>query len=1072
MYPNKEQKTALLNDLVGCLPQMASDAEWATAYRRLHVRPHHGETPEEFLRYRRHQHPCMTYTDLRPMDIITKGPHDAGHTHSYTMALPVLLKPDAPALAGVKKSRRSATVTAAGTEETKKPAIPVIAQPPVATDQIPKHLHEDWTPLGRMVSSEQGKSEDVLHNISRYWLLPPAQGCAKGDLLRWPLAPSCSDFIHVHNWFGPRMTADQEKAYKRVVNAIVTSSWLQCWAVLMGRFMHCESAQARQTWPILFRLCEFKCTLLDDSSEWLCAGRPSGRYSKTVADHFSVLRLPAAQAHATAADVERHVTEWTEFLTQYSLADCMFAWCIMNLNTEDTLKACASMTYKRHQWCLTRHLTPHALVRHGGGKPTDKQYRVIQNTVFPLVRFPSSRTPQSVMVLSHAVIRPGLPVFSSQIVSLADMRGMPLPYLRDQYGHAVFISALHCVISLAACMTVEEREKQLFKDVLQVGNGGLFDSILEHCSTAIPTPLQPSTALLLAAPSSSGASENPDEANRNNARAQMRVAGLSTPYTGPRNEGRVVHIETEPAQKSQHRTAVTTDAVDAKGDAAVESGGEEDDMKTENKGPGFQWMSHVGDGRPLVIHTRKPFLSGIGRALDCLVDSPHDFAWKRNSQAFQAPDASVDLAQFLLYAEQSFNDPFVMTRISQLWHTSGLSQWLKSPLKGLGKAYYQLLLRHASTILAEYDVWLVLLWWFLEHSPDKPVLNLMTVARFWQTFSRSYYQYMTTLCASCVRWLHAGLSHIHDSKARQAAFSHWLRIEEYVTEHRLAAWHSPEDPRSVRLMELLKTLCRDHLHVWSQITFKESRGQLAWPKLQWLLFFFLVHVVQPTPLLPTYFSDTTPPETLQRIRSLYAVVHSIRPMKPQEVLQELHKAVCYTLTLGTKLFSPEVQLQWSRYAALTGVLDGVYTAPSMVHRFVHTLLSTTQQASGIVRLLQNYLEMHTAAIFVRVNLPQLMDLDATEDDDGGMDLERFLMAALETTVVIHVIAESDEERFACQRLYEQLFHHDDVIDVLPVEGAVAPQPPVSDRPDKYAWTRGYADWLCSPRLFRPFPAKL
>ena len=1059
MYPNKEQKTSLLNDLIGCLPLMACDADWASTYRRLHVRPHHGETPAEFLRYRRYQHPCMTYTDLRPMDIITKGPHDAGHTHSYTMAVPVLLKADAPALGGIKKSRRTA---ATGSEETKQKAVPVVAQPPVPTDQIPQHLHDDWTPLGRMVSSEQGKPEDVLSNITRYWLLPPAQGCTKSDLLRWPFAPSCSDFIHAHNWFGGRMSEKQENAHKRVVNAIVTSGWLQCWAVMMGRFLHCESAQARQTWPILFRLRELHCTLYKESVEWVCEGRPSGRYSQKVADHFSVMRLPAAQQVATPADVQRHVTEWTTFMTQYSMADCMFAWCMMNLNTEDTLKACASMTYKRHQWCLTRHLTPHALVR-VGEKPTDKKYRVIQNTLFPLVRFPSSRAPQSVMVLSHAVIRPGLPVFSSHIMSLEDMRAVPLPYLRDQYGHAVFISALHCVMSLAACMTVEEREKQLFKDVLQVGNGGLFDSILEHCSTAIPTPLQPSSALLLSA---SAPVESSDDANRN-ARAQMRVAGLSTPFTGPRNEGRVVHIETEPAQKQAPRASPDSDSTAAMEDKE----NEEDDSKNENKGPGFQWMSHVGDGRPLVIHTRKPFLSGIGRALDCLVDSPADFEWKRNSQAFQAPDASVDLAQFLLYAEQSFQDPFVLTRITRLWRTSGLEQWLKSPLRGLGRAYFQLLLRHASSILAEYDVWLVLLWWFMENSPDKPALSLATLARFWQTFSRSYYQYMTLLCASCVRWLHAGLSHIHDRKARQTAFSHWLRIEEYVTQHRLEAWHSPEDPHSVRLMELLKTLCRDHLHVWSQITFKESKGQLAWPKLQWLLFFFLVHVVQPAPLLPTYFSDTTPPDTLQRIRSLYAVVHSIKPQKPYEVLQELHKAVCYTLTMGTKMFSPEVQLHWNRYAALTGALDGVYTVRSAVNRFVSTLLTSTQGHTGIVRLIQQYLHLHTAVIFVRVNLPQPfsldLDLDAADDD---MDLENSLMKALETTVVIYVVAESDEERFACHRLYEQLFHHDDVIDVVPAEGAVAPRPPVPEKPDKHVWKVGYADWLHSPRVFRPLPA--
>jgi hypothetical protein len=233
MYPNKEQKNALMHDLVGCLPQMASDADWASTYRRLHVRPHHGETPEEFLRYRRQQHPCMMYTDLRPMDIVTKGPHDAGHTHSYTMGPPILLKPDAPVFGGIKKSRRSA-----GSDETKKPA-PVAAQPPTPTDQIPQHLHEDWTPLGRMVSSEQGKPEDVRYNITRYWLLPPAQGCTKGDLMRWPFAPSCSDFIHIHNWFGPHTTDKQEQAYKRVVNAIVTSGWLQCWAVMMGRFLHC-----------------------------------------------------------------------------------------------------------------------------------------------------------------------------------------------------------------------------------------------------------------------------------------------------------------------------------------------------------------------------------------------------------------------------------------------------------------------------------------------------------------------------------------------------------------------------------------------------------------------------------------------------------------------------------------------------------------------------------------------------------------------------------------------------------------------------------------------------------------
>jgi hypothetical protein len=1091
MYPNKEQKATLLSDLVACLPQLASDADWATSYRRLHVLPHHGEKAEEFVRCRPRHHPCMTYTDQRPMDIITKGPHDAGHMHSYTVAHPILLKPDAPVFEGVKRPRRNANH--AQQQPPDAPAAHVKAVAPTPTEDIPQHLDDDWTPLGRMVSSEQGQPDDVLHNISRHWFSLPTQGCSTQHLIRWPIAPSCSDFIHIRNWFGAsRVSPNQQEAYNRVLNAVVITSWLQCWAVLMGRFLHCESARARQTWPMVFRLYEFKCTLLADSKEWLFVGRDPARYSEKVVRHFTVFtRLTehssaqAARDHATPEEVKQHMHEWTTFLTQYSMADCMFAWCIMNLNTQDTLEACASMVYKRHQWCLTRHLTPHWLVRRDE-QPTHKQYRVIQNTVFPLVQFPSSRAPQAVMALSHPVIRPGLPVFSCQIAPLAEMRTTPLTQLRDQYGHAVFISALHTVWSLAACMTVEEREKQLFKTVFKAGNGGLFDTLLEHCSTAIPAAPQPAAALsvptingaamasIFQPQESSGGGGNGEDPNKN-ARAQMRIAGLSTPYTGPRNEGRVVHIETEPAQKQQQQQQQQQHQ---------EPLGEElpAAAATENKGPGFQWMNHVGDGRPLSINARRPFLAGIGRALDCLVDTPAEFVWERNHQAFQAPDGSVDLAQFTLYATQSLADPFVVTRLMQLWHTSGLARWLKSPLR-LGQAYFQVLLRHHAKPMPEYDVWLLLLWWFKEHLPEKPQdLTQVVVARFWHTFSRSYYQYLTKLCASCVRWLHAGLTHIHDHKARQAAFSHWLRIEAYVTQHRLAAWDTPECAEAQHLKELLKTLCRDHLHAWSQITFRESQGALAWPKLQWLLFFFLVHVVQPAPLPPSYFSESTSPEALQRIRSLYSVVHSTRPQKLEHVLEDLHKAVCYTLTMGNKMFSPDVQNHWGRYAALTGALDGASRTVTAVDRFISTLLTTTNEAKGVMQLLQQYTQAHTAAVFVRVEVPKplrldeeddmSMDITASEDDDNDA-LLKSLLEVMEPTVMVYVIAQSEEELCACERIYERLFRND-VINVLQVNDPVMPRPvrpPVSEN-KAYAWKAGYADWTLTPRVFRPFPAKI
>lgn len=1112
MFITPSQKEAAIKALRTVLPDLGSDQAYEHGCHRMFVLPHHGESAEEFHKARIRCHPAMVHADnVTPLEIITRGPYDVGQKHSYTMGTSIPLKPNAPPdFEGLevpvtskkgnntnnnKKGRKRATTVKTETPEAR-------ATP---TAEIPSFFDGGWRPLGRTVDTKDGNVEDIRYNIKQLWFEPNVSDSRK--LLMWPLPQSLFDLINCQNW-GVSVSDPRQKpavAYLRVINAAIHAAWMQCWATMMGRFMYCDASGARQTWPILIHLREMKCTLLSTSALWHVEGSLPARYSQDVMTHFTVYaKLNATRGNTgkyldhTPVDVALHMEEWCSFLATHSLADAMFAWCIMNSNTEMTLASCSAMVTKRHQHFCSRGYMSHNLIyphkqrNNNNNNDTDLMdecgetktpskrkaqeatgmYRVIQNTQFPKCSFPSGRTDAAVHLLSHPTIVPGSPLFSSIIEPLYKLRTVEHATLREMYGHSVFVSALQSVWALSTCMTVEERDKQLFRYVFKATNDGIFAKILELCSLVPPSASVPINA----------------NAN-NNARTQLRIAGFSAIHGGPRNEGRVVHLDTEAPEAS--------------------SSGKPDD---EAKGVGFQWLVHVGDGRPLTYNARTAYMGIFDAILDCRLNMDNevdlaDFKWERNHQSFYAPDASVDLARFYLFAIHLFGDEAHIQRRKAVMHAAGLTDSQRL-VQDLGRMYFQIVYGSGRTVLSEYEIWLVLMDVFFQglvsvgvlHAPIAITQQLVSV--FWSVFVRDYHRYVTDFAKACVTWLQYALASVDERDNRRNAFRDWLMIEKYVTERRMSDWHVNSE-ESKWLNEALGKLCATHFHKWCGQTFGVDHS-FGYRQLRWMLFFFLTHIIQPTPLPSAYFSTPTPLDHLQKLRNAYSLTR-VRAVGPSDALTQLQEVVCHALSVGNVVWTQKVHAAWSRYAIMNikatpaphHSLD-TFNAFQLVRELVTSIIRPDDCGdSGFVYLLQAYVKSHTRAMYIRVELPKpmrplllnddaddyMMDLGYNEvdaildcvsrslgspqskhtDDDS---LRNALDDILDPTVTVYVMAQTELERYTCEFIYTTLFATQ-TIEVVHVVDPIDPKfgPPDTVK-EGHMWVKAIVDWESSPRQFR------
>lgn len=454
-----------------------------TSFQRLRLRPHDGtETPERLQKERAETHGSMTLADGKtPMRIVTldhtrspSGEPQSTKVHLFTTA-PRITVIDRNVVFEGKHSPNSIR--------------PRKNKPPdsyVPTSDLPKHL-KDWSFLGTPVCTMGGKTEVIAQNMAQHLLRYPQPGGTQtfGSLSHWPLERRSLDTLDPTNW--ALNMEPGHLARNTLVTTVVMMSWLQTWGLLMGRFMRQHGA-SRQTWPLLFRYHELTCKVFKEAKVY--TNKVDHRTQHMVSPEIErcfptwirLSQLPELQRvlPLNAAEVTAHQNEWLAFLATHSFSDALFAWFYFNHNDVRMFKTCSELRRKIHQLWLTRHFVPHEWDTITAQTAERASYAVIQGKAGPRVRLPTNKNVSNfeVLALSHPVVRPGLPLFSSPVLPLD---ALLQPRVQELFGAKAFVEALSAVWDVALCMTVAD-QRAFFRVMFTAHGGGLFSQLMELVS--------------------------------------------------------------------------------------------------------------------------------------------------------------------------------------------------------------------------------------------------------------------------------------------------------------------------------------------------------------------------------------------------------------------------------------------------------------------------------------------------------------------------------------------------------------------------------------------------------------
>ena len=818
--------------------------------QRLRLQPHDGsETPEALARQCPAVHGSMTLADGKtPIRIVTNGTPEDQPTkvHLFTTAPKITV--------------RDRSVIFAGTYP---PEIvrPKKSKPPanyIRTPDIAHHLH-GWTPLGRMVCTMKGDTATVEANVAQNLMRYPRKTTHPTmlQLCNWPLDPRSMDIMSPDNWASD--VPPEHEARLMLLTTVATTAWLQTWGIMMGRFLH-QTGALRQTWPLLLRHHELSCRLYQDARVWHSKPGHAGKHlvSEEVERSFpTYVRLNALVPRpiiVSEADIKAHQRDWQTFLVNHSFGDALFAWFYMNANIKAAFDICDGLQRKIHQFWCTRHWIMHDWdTLQATQKNAVRGYSVIQGMKCPLINLPVNRAASNfdVFCISHPVVRPGLPLFAVQTLSLD---AFAQNTVLEMYGARVFVEALAVVWDAALCMTVAD-QRIFFRVLFAPHGGGLFDTLLRSvCKDVSNLPVnaraKPPSALRQQM-QRAGKERRRHVGKRNTSLA--RVIGLPMSRRGPRDAGAVIQLNSAAA------------------------------------------LEHVSDRKPLSFEGHGA-LVGTAWAMGCS-DAP--ITLTRNSQSFYAPNHEVDVARFAFYLRNKLQSELYRKRLAEIVRRGRVVDCVnRHPQRklDLGHAYFTICAHHTDQSLCEYDVWAALL--AFNRSGDRAQLPetqealCAALPAFWLALNAHWHRYQHRVRVEVTQYLMDTLHATSDLNVRRERFQTWQAAEKYASAHRLDTF-AADSLESLELSRLIAAFCL------SERTPRTTR---------WMLFFFLTHVQQPVPLDPAYFVKPTAQQDMKLIREVGGPQDfNVSP------LVQLQRAVSAALCFSDVLWTSSVEAAWRQY---------------------------------------------------------------------------------------------------------------------------------------------------------------
>lgn len=926
--------------------------------QRLRPLPHDGqETPEALAQQRPDAHGIMTLADGKtPIRIVTNGTPEPQPTkvHLFTTAPKITVRDRSVIFAGTYPPNITC---------------PKTSKPPanyVRTPEIAAHL-KGWTPLGRMVCTLRGDTAAIEANIAQNLMRYPRKTTfpTMHQLCTWPLDPRSMEIMNPENWCHAVSAKTEEMTM--LLTTVATTAWLQTWGILMGRFLH-QTGALRQTWPLLLRYHELACTLYDKARVWKSAST-SGVHlfsAEVVASFPTYTRLNTTVPRPTVVtedDMKTHRAEWLRFLVSHSFGDALFAWFYMNANIKAAFDICDDLRRKIHQFWCTRHWTMHELDTQPQPTPRDTKfisYAVIQGMSCPRIRMPKVAPNFGVFCVSHPVVRPGLPLFAIQALSLDAFSQSSIV---DMYGARLFVEALAVVWDVSLCMTVAD-QRSLFRELFVPHGGGLFDSLLraicrDVSDSAVVKHTKPPSALrkqMLRA----GKERRRHVGMRNTSLAY--VIGLPMSRRGPRDAGTVVHLVSKSA------------------------------------------LEHVSDHKPISFHGHS-VLSGLSWTMGCSTSENASLTLERNSQSFFAPNHEVDLARFVVYLRPKLQSELYRKRLAAILRRSFVTECVnRHPQRklDLGFAYFTICVHHnePETQLCEYDIWAALLAFHRSghqaQLPESFEALCAALPVFWPALNAHWHRYLNRVAVEVTQFLVSTLHATSDISLRRERFQTWQAAERYASQHRLDRFLS-DSTESLELSRLISAFC---------LSDKTSRST------RWMLFFFLTHIQQPVPLDPAFFVQPTAEQDMELIRAVSGPAGpSVTP------IVQLQAAVSHALTFGDVLWTSSVEEAWLvyRYSKKKPRASQDADVEEML-----TLLLEAGKSGAFELALNQFVISRTVAVFTKVTtqLPTSCD-DLREISD--IELAQWLYEDETPDFTVFLRTETRADAAACEFVYRRVF---------------------------------------------------